>query len=73
MTNIYALYKGEDFIVDGTIKQIAEELCIKPHTVWFYKTPAYKKRGAKNENKRNRLELVLVNKNIKEKFRIKKK
>lgn len=68
MTNIYALYKGDEFIVDGTIKEIAKELNVKPSTIEFYKTPTYKKRGAKDLKKRNRLELILMQKNIKEKY-----
>lgn len=72
MTNIYALYKGDEFIIDGTTKKIAELLGIKERTLMFYKSPSYKKRGAKIR-KRNRYELVLLERSIKEKYRFKKK
>lgn len=62
MTNIYALYKGEEFITEGTIKEIAKHQGIKPKSVEFYARPAYKRR-IKNKNKS--YQLILIEKNIK--------
>lgn len=72
MTNIYALYKGDEFVTDGTAKEIANKMNVSISTIKFYASPTYKRRGAKDLTKRNRYELVVVNKNIKEKFRFKK-
>ncbi|TFI09829.1 hypothetical protein E4P35_13075 [Thiopseudomonas sp. 4R-3cl] len=44
----YALYKGEDILIIGTIKEIAEKLGIKEESVKFYATPTYKKRTTEN-------------------------
>jgi len=61
MTNIYALYKGEEFIIEGTIKEIAKHQGIKPKSIEFYARPAYKKRTKGKNGKR----LILIEKNIK--------
>ena len=39
--NIYALYKGEEFLSVGTIDEISDELDIKKSTLLHYKAPAY--------------------------------
>lgn len=41
----YALYKGDDMLGIGTIKELAAELGIKESTVRYYMTPTYKKRS----------------------------
>jgi len=49
--NEYALYKGEDILAIGTVREIANELNIKEETVRFYGRPAYiKRRKAKKSN-----------------------
>jgi hypothetical protein len=40
----YALYKGEEILCSGTIKEIAKHQGIKEATVRFYARPSYKKR-----------------------------
>ncbi len=40
----YALYKGEKCLAIGTIKEIATQMKVKIRTIYFYKTPTYKKR-----------------------------
>jgi hypothetical protein len=47
--NEYALYVGDNYIADGTAKQIAEKMCVKIKTVWFWQTPSYAKRRGKYE------------------------
>lgn len=42
---IYALYKGEEYITDGTKQELAEYLNVKEKTITFYSSPAHKKRG----------------------------
>lgn len=44
----YALYKGDTFVVMGTIKEIAEKMGVSQHTIRFYHTPSYKKKNWKN-------------------------
>lgn len=44
----YALYKGDDLIIIGTIDEIANLLNIQKESVRFYKTPTYKKRTTEN-------------------------
>ena len=54
----WALYKGDEFIADGTIAEIAAKTGKTFDTLRFYTTPAYQRRV---ENaKRARLEMVEI-------------
>lgn len=57
---IYALYKGDQLIADGTLLQIAYKTGVKLRTIKFYKTPTYLKR---RKNGKNYRELVELNEN----------
>ncbi len=54
----YAVYKGEELLVIGTLKECAEYLKVKPSTVLFYKYPAHKRRTS--EKGRRTVELTEV-------------
>ena len=54
---VYALYKGEECLGIGTLKELAEQLKVKCKTMYFYTTPTYKKRCKKSKNRR---ELVRI-------------
>lgn len=41
---IYALYKGDKFITEGTKKEIAKCIGVKVNTISYYATKAYEKR-----------------------------
>ncbi len=41
----YAIYKGDEFIVQGTKEECAKFLGIKSVTIEFYSTPTWKKRN----------------------------
>ena len=45
MKRIYALYKGDNYLIDGTKKELAEYLKVKIRTIDFYLSPTYAKRG----------------------------
>lgn len=47
--NIYAAYKGDEFIDLGTKEELAKRLGCKPKSITFMTTPTYKK---KNQRKR---------------------
>ena len=53
----YALYKGDECLAIGTIKEIAEKMDVKYRTIKFYTTPSYKRR-CKRRNCRERLWFV---------------
>ena len=44
----YAVYKGEDLLSIGTLKEVADELNVKEKTILFYGTPTYEKRTTEN-------------------------
>lgn len=46
---IYALYKGEEQIAEGTLDQLVKITGIKRNTLNFYQTPAWKKRREKSK------------------------
>lgn len=61
--NIYALYKGEENIMDGTLDEIARARHIKRATLQYMLTAVYRRRinePSKNGERRCRLELVLI-------------
>lgn len=39
--NVYALYRGDKLLAEGTVFEIAEKLNIKVQTVKKYQTPSY--------------------------------
>lgn len=57
--NIYALYKGDKFITEGTKEEIAQVKGCKINTISFLATNAYKKRMENTKSKKNNY-LVLI-------------
>lgn len=55
MNKIYALYKGDEYLGMGTIKELAKIHGVKHRTIRFYLTPTYKKRCGSSKKR-----LVLV-------------
>lgn len=51
----YALYKGEQMVAVGTIKEIAVERGVKPSTIRFYMYDAYQRRAKRESNERLQL------------------
>lgn len=49
--NIYALYKGEKFITEGTKQEIAEYIGVKVNTISFLATNVYLKRMTASKHK----------------------
>ena len=43
---IFAAYKGDRFIAEGTSRELAKALGVKIETVYFYRSPAYARRGS---------------------------
>lgn len=58
MKKIYALYKGDKYICDGTLYQLASYLGVKERTIRFYMTPTYNKRGRGSSGNRKRVVLL---------------
>ena len=49
---IYALYKGEELLADGTLSEISKKMGIKDNSVLFYRSPAYQHRARNVRNRR---------------------
>lgn len=45
---VYALYKGEEILAIGTIKELSDKFDVKRKTLLFYQTPVNKKRDKGN-------------------------
>lgn len=45
---IYALYKGDKWLTDGTREELAKYLNVKERTIHFYSTPTWRKRTNNN-------------------------
>jgi len=46
---VYALYRGDEFVDVGTAEELAERHNIKPETVRWMSTPSYQKRGTEDK------------------------
>ena len=57
---IYALYKGEEILADGTIDEIAEKMSLSYKVIGHYKTPTYAHRIARRKNANNCRVLVCL-------------
>lgn len=55
MRKIYALYKGDNYITDGTKKELADYLGVKIRTISFYMSPTYANRGRGKKGNRKRV------------------
>ncbi len=44
---VYAIYKGENFLFEGTAKECAEHFNVKLDTVYFWNSPANKRKDRK--------------------------
>lgn len=42
---VYALYKGDKFIAEGTIHELSTQTGLKASTIRFYMSKAYQKRN----------------------------
>lgn len=56
MTKTFAVYKGEELLTSGTVKECAEKLKVKVETIWYYKSATYQKKGS-GKNRRIAIEL----------------
>lgn len=54
---VYAIYKGDEYLMSGTITEIATARGVTKKYLWWLLTPAYKRRCEKWANK-NRLTLT---------------
>lgn len=43
---IYALYRGEEYLTDGTQEELAQYSGVKRKTIQFYTTPSWLKRSS---------------------------
>lgn len=49
ITSVYAAYRGERFVGEGTLTELAELLGVKRRTLLWYRYPAARKRVEKTE------------------------
>lgn len=50
--NVYAIYKGDMFLAEGTIKELAKELNIKEKTARWYTKKSCRRRAELNDKLR---------------------
>lgn len=48
----YALYKGDELLDMGTVKELARQFNVKIETIHYYNTPTYKRRTNPNRARR---------------------
>ena len=59
MAKEYALYKGEELLGIGTIRELAKQMGVKEHTIRYFQTPQYKKRGRGEKSTKRRVLIKL--------------
>jgi len=47
----YAVYKGDEIICTGSARECAEALGVKVETIYFYASPAWKRRVERLESR----------------------
>lgn len=52
MATEYALYKGDELLSVGTIKELAKQFNVGERTILFYMTPTYQKRTSERKGRR---------------------
>lgn len=57
---IFAVYKGDQYIMDGTLQEIADARGIKLNSARFLTYPSYKKRIAKRLAKNSEAKCVVL-------------
>lgn len=57
---VYALYRGEENLMDGTLKEIAKKHGVKIGTLKWMTSPIWKKRKERAKHPRASLELVEI-------------
>lgn len=57
---IYALYRGDEFLMLGTVREIAEARNTTPHNVTYLLSALYKKRLKAAKNYSNKLILIAI-------------
>ena len=48
----HALYKGDELIGTGTVKELADKFGVKPSTISYYHTPTYISRTSETKGRR---------------------
>ena len=48
---VFALYRGDEFVDVGTKEELARKMGVKPSSISFMATPAYRRRNEGNENR----------------------
>lgn len=48
----YALYKGDELLGMGTIRELAKKFGVKITTLYYYRTPTYLKRTSDEHGRR---------------------
>ena len=51
MAATYALYKGDELLDVGTLRELAERRGVKQSTIYYYSMPTYKRRGKVGGNR----------------------
>lgn len=59
-TKIYAMYRGDENICDGTIAEIARRRHVQPATIRYYLMPAYQRKLAKRQHSCNAICLIEI-------------
>lgn len=60
MTKVYAMYRGDEYICDGTLSELAIKRNVQYSTMKYYLYPAYQKKLAKRKRSKRAIALVEI-------------
>jgi hypothetical protein len=58
--NVYAVYKGDEFLDLGTAEELAERMGIKPFTIRFMTYPSYQKQIEKRKQSYRKGHMIVI-------------
>lgn len=47
----YALYRGDELLDVGTCAELAERRGVRPETIYYYTSPAYRKKWTRDDKR----------------------
>lgn len=60
MNREIVVYKGEDVVCQGTVRQCARHMGIKPSSMYYYLMPAYQRKVARRKRPGSGVNIITV-------------
>ena len=58
--NVYAVYKGDEFLDLGTAKELAERMGVRPETIKFMTYPSYQRQIERRKKSYSKSYMIVI-------------